>query len=34
VSQKIRGSVKWKNVGKWWSAITQQNRAKPILECI
>jgi len=21
VSQKIRESVKWKNVGKWWSAI-------------
>ena len=30
MSQKIRGSIKWKNVGKWWSAITQQNRPKPI----
>jgi len=34
VSQKIRGSVKWINVGKWWSTVTQRNRAKPILECI
>ena len=34
VSQKIHESVKWKNVGKWWSAITQQIRAKPVLKCI